>query len=73
MLKEIEIKDQAQIERINRLACQAPYEVWLFTKDIMLDARSLLGLFALMGRKASVVVEDTVSPSAFNRLVTKMS
>ena len=73
MFKEIEIKDQAQIERINRLACQAPYEVWLFTKDIMLDARSLLGLFALMGRKASVVVEDTVSPSAFNRLVTKMS
>ena len=73
MLKEIEIKDQAQIERINRLACQAPYEVWLFTKDILLDARSLLGLFALMGRKASVVVEDTVSPSAFNRLVTKMS
>ena len=73
MLKEIEIKDQAQIERINRLACQAPYEVWLFTKDIMLDARSLLGLFALRGRKASVVVEDTVSPSAFNRLVTKMS
>ena len=66
-------KDQAQIERINRLACQAPYEVWLFTKDIMLDARSLLGLFALMGRKASVVVEDTVSPNAFNRLVTKMS
>ena len=36
MLKEIEIKDEAQVEKINRLACDAPYEVWLFTDDIML-------------------------------------
>ena len=73
MLKEIEIKNEAQVERINRLACQAPYEVWLFTRDMMLDARSLLGLFALVGKRASVVVEDDVSPSAFSRLVAKMA
>ena len=73
MLKEIEIKDWAQVEKINRLACEAPYEVWLFTKDMMLDARSLLGLFALVGKKASVVVEDDVPHSAFQRMVTKMA
>ena len=73
MLKEIEIKNEAQVELINRLACQAPYEVWLFTKDIMLDARSLLGLFSLVGKKASVVVEDDVVPAAFDRLVAKMA
>ena len=73
MLREIEIKDQAQVEKINRLACEAPYEVWLFTKDMMLDARSLLGLFALVGRKAKVVVEDDVSPRSFQRMVTKMA
>lgn len=73
MLREIEIKDKDQVEKINRLACQAPYEVWLFTKDMMLDARSLLGLFALVGKKASVVVEDDVVPAAFDRLVAKMA
>ena len=73
MLKEIEIKDGAQVEKINRLACAAPYEVWLFTNDIMLDARSLLGLFALVGRRASVVVEDDVPCGAFDRLVAKMA
>lgn len=73
MLKEIEIKNETQVERINRLACEAPYEVWLFTKDTMLDARSLLGLFALVGRKASVVVDDQVPPRAFDRLVAKMA
>ena len=62
MLKEIEIKSKEQVEEINRLACQAPYEVWLFTKDMMLDARSLLGLFALIGKKAKVVVTTMCPP-----------
>ena len=67
MLKEIEIKNEAQVERINRLACQAPYEVWLFTRDMMLDARSLLGLFALVGKWARVVVEDAGPSGSFAR------
>ena len=73
MLKEIEIKDKSQVEKINRLACDAPYEEWLSTKDMMLDARSLLGLFALVGRKAKVVVDDNVSPRSFQRMVAKMA
>ena len=73
MLKEIEIKNEAQVEQINRLACKAPYEVWISSGDIMLDARSLLGLFALVGRKAQVVVEDDVSPRSLDRLVAKMA
>ena len=73
MLKEIEIKNEAQVERINRLACQAPYEVWLFTRDMMLDARSLLGLFALVGKRASVVVEDVVPSGSFDRTVANMA
>lgn len=73
MLKEIEIKNEAQVERINRLACQAPYEVWLFTRDMMLDARSLLGLYALIGQQAKVVTEDGLDPRMVNRLVEKMS
>ena len=72
MLREIEIKDNEQVEKINRLACQAPYEVWLSTDTLMLDARSLLGLFALVGKKAEVVAEDDVNPKAFDKLVAKM-
>lgn len=73
MLKEIEIKNEAQVERINRLACQAPYEVWLFTRDMMLDARSLLGLYALVGQQAKVVTEDGLDPKMVDRLVEKMA
>ena len=73
MFKEIEIKDKAQVEKINKLACDAPYEVWLSSGSVMLDARSLLGLYALIGKRVNVVTEDSVDPRSLDRLVDKMS
>ena len=73
MHPEIEIKDKAQVEKINRLATEVPYEVWLSTGTLMLDARSLLGLYALIGKRAKVVTEDDVNPQMVQRLVAKMA
>ena len=72
MVREIDIKSEEQVKKINRLACDAPYEVWLSTDTLMLDARSLLGLFALVGKRAHVIAEDDINPKVFNRLVSKM-
>ncbi len=72
MTKEIEIRSADQVYRINALAEKAPYEVWLATDTVMLDARSLMGLFALVGQRAKVVAEDDVSPRSFSRMVDKM-
>lgn len=73
MNRTIEIKTPEQMEKINRLACEAPYEVWLSTDTLMLDARSLLGLMALVGQRVHVVAEDDVDPKRFSRLVEKMA
>ena len=73
MFREIEIKDKSQVEKINQLACNTPFEVWLSSGTTMLDARSLLGLFALVGKKATVVAEDNVDPHKFSKLVAKMA
>lgn len=72
MVKELEIKDSTQVERINRLASEQPYEVWLSTDAVMLDARSLLGLYALIGQRVRVVAEDDVDPKRFDKLVSHM-
>lgn len=72
MVREIDIKSKEQAEKINQLACEAPYEVWVSTDTVMLDARSLLGLLALVGQRANVVAEDDVNPTAFGKLVSKM-
>lgn len=73
MIKELTIKDAAQVEKINRLACEAPYEVWLSNSAVILDARSLLGLYALVGQRVHVVTEDDINPKSLNRLVKRMS
>ena len=73
MTRNIDIKSEEQVGRINRLACEAPYEVWISTDTAMLDARSLLGLYALVGQRAKVVTEDGLNPKMVNRLVEKMS
>ena len=73
MNRTIEIKTPEQVEKINRRACEAPYEVWLSTDTLMLDARSLLGLMALVGQRVHVVAEDDVDPKRFSRLVEKMA
>ena len=73
MTRDIDIKSREQIDRINRLACEAPYEVWMSTETVMLDARSLLGLYSLIGQRAKVVTEDEVSPRSLDRLVKKMA
>lgn len=72
MVKEINITSKEQIEKINQLACKTPYEVWLSTSVAMLDARSLLGLYSLIGQKVHVVAEDYVNPNTFNKLVNQM-
>ena len=73
MVKELEIKTPAQVQKINRLASEQPYEVYLTNGTTMLDARSLLGLFTLIGQKALVVVEDDVDPTRFGKLVQHMA
>ena len=73
MVRDIDIKSDEQINRINRLACQAPYEVWLSTDTVMQDARTLLGLYALVGKRAKVVNEDDIDPRTVDRLVEQMS
>ena len=73
MTKVIDIKTREQAEKINELASEAPYEVWLSTDTVMLDARSLLGILSLVGKRASVVAEDDVNPHSFSKLVDKMA
>lgn len=72
MVKSIEITNNQQVQRISDLASKAPYEVWLSEGSVMLDARSLLSLFALVGKRVNVVVEDGVNPREFSKLVSKM-
>ena len=72
MTREINITSKEQVERISRLASQEPYDVYLSTDTVILDARSLVGLFSLVGKRVRVVAGDRVDPKKFSRLVDKI-
>ena len=72
MTKVIDIKTKDQAVKISELASEAPYEVWLSTDTVMLDARSLLGILSLVGKRAKVVAEDDVNHRSFGKTVDKL-
>ena len=72
MIKELNIKDTKQVQHISELASEAPYKVFLATDTVMLDARSLLGLYALVGKRVNVVAADHANPRSFEKLVSEM-
>lgn len=72
MVKSIELTSRDQAEHISELASKAPYEVWLSDGMVMLDARSILSLLALVGKRVNVVAGDRVNPAEFEKLVNKM-
>lgn len=73
MCMNVILKTEQDIKFLSELACKQPYEVYVHSDDdsTMIDARSLLGLFTLVGRPCKVVVEDYVNPKSFAKFIHK--
>lgn len=73
MYKEVMLKTKDDIKHLSDLACKQPYEVYVHSDndEVMIDARSLLALFTLVGKKCRIVVEDYVDPNMFAKFVRK--
>lgn len=69
MMKEIEIKTPAQVKKLSELASQEPYDISLATSTVILDARSLLGLYSLIGQRVAVAADDHADPKRFGRFL----
>ncbi|MBP3520517.1 MAG: hypothetical protein J6J87_04135 [Oscillospiraceae bacterium] len=74
MVKEIKIKDAAQLDRISRLAWDAPYEINLHTGAVSMDVRDITPTHMddLVGRTVCLVAGDNADPIHFGCLVEQM-
>ena len=72
MMKEIDIKTPAQVQKLSELASKEPYDISLVTSTVVLDARSLLGLYALIGQRVTVAADDHADPKRFGKFVSKI-
>lgn len=72
MYRTIHIDTQDRVKRISDLASREPYEIFLSDSYTMLNAKSILGLFSLVGKNIRIVAEDNADPDRFMRVVDKM-
>ena len=72
MIKRIHLDSNERIKRISDLASKEPYEIYLSNSTTMLNAKSILGLFSLVGQDVNIVAEDNADPYRFMCVVNKM-
>ena len=73
MVMDINIKSTSDVERLNAVASKTPDVLWVHSNDgmIMVDARSLLGLFALIGKPCKLVAEVSTDYKILARAARK--
>lgn len=72
LTREILIRDASHAQLVNQMACQMPFDVWAHGENHMADAKSLLSLYVLVGKRVHIVVEDCIGAKRLDRLVRAM-
>ena len=73
MICPILMKDAADVERVNRVAVESGIEMSVKCEHFMIDPKSILGLFAIVGKDAELVLPDDLNERTVKRLVKRMS
>ena len=61
MTRSIRVKNTEDIQKINKIVTQFPYDIRIHGKSGMVDAKSLLGMFLLsLNEPLKLVVEDDI-------------
>lgn len=69
MTKAIKVKNTQDIQQINAIVTQFPFDIWIHGKSGMVDAKSLLGMFLLsLNEPLELVLEDDEDPHQVKKL-----
>ena len=69
MTKAIKVKNTQDIQTINSIVTEFPFDIWIHGKSGMVDAKSLLGMFLLsLNEPLELVIEDDEDPKDVKKL-----
>ena len=69
MTKAIKVKNSEDIQTINSIVTEFPFDIWIHGKSGMVDAKSLLGMFLLsLNEPLELVIEDDEDPKTVKKL-----
>lgn len=62
MITPIKVRDIKGIEKLNRIASDYDFDIWIHSKSGMADAKSILGLYVLkLNEPLTLVIPDDVN------------
>ena len=64
--------NQKDIERMNKVATEQDFELYIRCDNVFIDLRSFLGLFTLLGKSGVIIAPDHADPKAFAKALKKM-
>lgn len=73
MVFPITLNDKKDILRLNELATKESFSLKVSNGSIIIDAKSLLALFSLMGKTVNLVAPDSADPIRFKNLIKKIT
>ena len=72
MIHPIRMETIKDVQKVSEEAAQSGLELSVTCGNVIIDPRSILALYTLMGKDALLVAEDNTNPKAFMRLVKRM-
>ena len=72
MIYPYKISSKEDLMRLSELACKEDFPIFISTQYGQIDARSLLGLFTVMGQDINLVAPDHSCAEEFSRFISKL-
>ena len=66
------IKTKEDLLKISTLACEEDFPVYISANSTMIDAKSLLALFTILGKEVNLVAPDHVASEKFSQFINKL-
>lgn len=72
MIYPYKINTREDLLRLSELACEEDFPIYINTTHGQLDARSLLGLFSILGKEINLAAPDHCNADDFAKFIEKL-
>jgi hypothetical protein len=71
MIYPITLRNKEDVIRLNEMATKEKFNLNVSNGSVVIDAKSLLALFSLIGKTVNLVTSDSTDPSQFRAFLKK--
>lgn len=72
MIYPYKIESQEDLLRLSELASKEDFPIYISTSYGQVDARSILGLFTMIGKEINLTAPDHGDSAAFSKFINKL-